>query len=399
MRLVARIWVAFAVLVALAVPTFALGQTGGGELLLSEAPGSSFPDKRFILETPQARELTAAQLSVTENGADVVGLAVQPPGTASGTVMLIDASNSMKGAPINNAMSAARAFLEVRDEDMPVAIVTFNAEQTTLSEFTTDGAALSAAVAQTPTLAEGTEIYDSLVLASEMATSAGYEQANVVLLSDGTDVGSESGRAAAIEALNDANVRVISVGLSSPQYDSDTLRSLARRTGGTYVETASPAELSAIFTDLGLQLSNEHLVTYRSLLPPETPATVKAALAGQTATATYTTPELDLQPTGSFDRSWIDGVIVSPYLMIFIIVSVLALIAFAILTAVDVRNRSLRRRMAMYVSVPSEEESQHPARRGRRRCSRRRRRVMSAAPPGGRTSSARSSSADSVSPR
>ena len=43
--------------------------------------------------------------------------------------------------------------------------------------------------------------------------------------------------------------------------------------------------------------------------------------------------------------------------MIFVIVAVLALIAFAIFSAIDVRNRSLRRRMAQYVTVPSEEES------------------------------------------
>ncbi len=75
------------------------------------------------------------------------------------------------------------------------------------------------------------------------------------------------------------------------------------------------------------------------------------------ATATYTTPPLDLAPTGTFEQSWIDEVITSPWLMIFVVVAVLALVAFAFLTAVDVRNRSLRRRMAQYVTVPTEEES------------------------------------------
>ena len=49
--------------------------------------------------------------------------------------------------------------------------------------------------------------------------------------------------------------------------------------------------------------------------------------------------------------------ILSPFLMVFVIVSVLALLVFAILTAFDVRSRSIRRRMAQYVSVPTEEES------------------------------------------
>jgi tight adherence protein B len=40
-----------------------------------------------------------------------------------------------------------------------------------------------------------------------------------------------------------------------------------------------------------------------------------------------------------------------------VIVAILALVAFAIFSAIDVRNRSLRRRMSAYVTVPSEEES------------------------------------------
>src|SRR6185437_6096036 len=75
------------------------------------------------------------------------------------------------------------------------------------------------------------------------------------------------------------------------------------------------------------------------------------------ATAKYTTPALDLTPQGTFETTWIDEVITSPWLMIFVIVAILALVGFAIFSAIDVRNRSLRRRMAQYVTVPSEEES------------------------------------------
>jgi tight adherence protein B len=94
------------------------------------------------------------------------------------------------------------------------------------------------------------------------------------------------------------------------------------------------------------------------VLPPQREAVVEARVAGYApASARYTTPALDFAPRGTFEREWTDDVIVSPYLMVFIIVSVLALLGFAILTALDVRKRSLRRRMAMYVTVPSEDES------------------------------------------
>ena len=75
------------------------------------------------------------------------------------------------------------------------------------------------------------------------------------------------------------------------------------------------------------------------------------------AKASYTTPHIDFTERGTFESSWIDDVIASPWLMIFVILSVLALLVFAFLTALDVRSRSVRKRMAQYVSVPTEDES------------------------------------------
>src|SRR5262249_56661437 len=71
---------------------------------LTESPSSGFPDKAYLLTLPAVKALSASQVSVTENGSPVVGMAVAPPGgSKSGAILLIDASNSMKGAPIQNA--------------------------------------------------------------------------------------------------------------------------------------------------------------------------------------------------------------------------------------------------------------------------------------------------------
>ena len=352
----ARLVLAGAVVAALCVPAAAVGQSTP---TLANAPETGFPDRQYLLQLPTQRSLAAEQLAITENGQPVTAVGVEPPDSGtSGVILLIDTSNSMKGQPIVEAMNASRAFLRNRTKELPVAIVAFNPEQNELSGFTTDGAQLSEAVAQTPPLGEGTEIYDTLIQAADMAKGQGLERATVVLLSDGTDIGSESGRADAIAALDEANVRVLSVGLSSPQYDPETLRALARRTGGGYVETATPAELAPIFAQIGSRLSKEYLVTYRSLLPPQVQAKVRMAVAGAgIATASYTTPALELTPRGTFEKTWVDEVIVSPWLMIFVVVSVLALLVFAVLTGLDVRNRSVRKRMAQYVNVPSEDES------------------------------------------
>jgi tight adherence protein B len=352
-----RLTIACAAVAALALPTLALGQ--GAAPKLTESTTSGFPDKAFLVRLPSRQALTASKVNVTENTLPVTGLAVAPPGgSKSGAVLLVDASNSMKGAPIKSAMAASRAFLVERKADLPVAIVVFGPDDSVLTDFTTNKADLTKAVAETPATSEGTHIYDALMSVVDKVKAQGLERTTVVLLSDGTDSGSTTTRAEALQAAADANVRVISVGLSSPQYDPETLKSLARQTGGTYVETATPAELQPIFQDIGQQLSSEYELTYRSLLPPQQKAVVLVQVAGLApAKAKYTTPALDLTPQGTFETTWIDRVITSPWLMIFVIVAVLALICFAILSAVDVRNRSLRRRMAQYVTVPSEDES------------------------------------------
>jgi tight adherence protein B len=354
-RFALRLAVACAALVALALPALAGGQ-GGGSPTLTEAQDSEFPDRVWLYRTPTATQLQG--LDVTENGGLVEGLAVDSGSKSSGAVLLIDASNSMAGEPIEAAMSAARAFMAQRKDELPVAVIAYNPNITVLTDFTRDGNELAAAIAEAPPTAEGTRIYDALIEAARLSEKAGYDRTTAVLLSDGHRRGVQATYEETEAALNAANVRVISVGLQSPEYDAETLRNVANDTGGTFVESATPEQLEPIFTAIGQQLSNEYVVSYRSLLPPDVKATVSAVAPGLApATASYTTPPLDFTPKGTFETTWVDEVIKSPWLMIFVIVSILALVAFALLTAIDVRNRSLRRRMSAYVTVPSEEES------------------------------------------
>lgn len=135
MRLLTRIGLTSAAVAALVAPALALGQSNAPRL--KESPDSGFPDREYLLQLPSKQALTASKVSVTENGGPVTGLAVEPPGgSASGAILLIDASNSMKGAPIAGAMAAARAFLAARRADLPVAIVVFGPEDSVLTGFT-----------------------------------------------------------------------------------------------------------------------------------------------------------------------------------------------------------------------------------------------------------------------
>ncbi len=124
MKIVLRIAVACTALFVLVVQGAA---AQGAAPTLTESPTSGFPDKAYILGLGSKSQLKASQVDVTENGQPVLDVAVAPAGgSSSGAVLLIDASNSMKGKPIEGATVAARAFLVERKKDLPTAILAFN---------------------------------------------------------------------------------------------------------------------------------------------------------------------------------------------------------------------------------------------------------------------------------
>ena len=89
-----------------------------GELRLTEAGETRFPDRAYVLSLPSGMSLDESQVDVLENGELVEQLSVVPADEAAegefGTVLVIDASNSMQGAPIASAVEAARAFAAQR---------------------------------------------------------------------------------------------------------------------------------------------------------------------------------------------------------------------------------------------------------------------------------------------
>jgi hypothetical protein len=234
-KLQAGLLAAGVVLAALLTPAFAAGAKGGAPTL-KNAPGTGFPDRDYILQLPHKAAIGPGSVTVTENGDPVIGLAVEAPGgTASGAILLVDASKSMTGKPIRGAMAAGRAFMVERNPDLPVAVVAFNPDVNVLSDFSTDKHTLAVSVGKAPPLAYETHTYDALKQTAQMAKDQGLERTTVVLLSDGQELGSNTGYSDALEALRAASVRVISVGLSSRFYNSTTLKTVAHDTGGTYI--------------------------------------------------------------------------------------------------------------------------------------------------------------------
>jgi Mg-chelatase subunit ChlD len=181
----------FVALLALVAATAASARPG--ERPPHRARGAHFPDRGYILSLPTPQTVTKDQVTVTENGREVTGLTIVPA-TALGSnefalALVIDASQSMRGAPIAKAMRAARAFAAQRQPTQQLGALTFNAKSSLLLPFTTDEAAIDAALAKVPPTAYYTRTNDALIDTISAIESQQIDSASIVLLSDGRELG------------------------------------------------------------------------------------------------------------------------------------------------------------------------------------------------------------------
>ena len=201
--------------------------------------------RRQFLRRSRARRVL---LQVRENGGLVRDVRVTPvaaSGLRFGAILAVDASKSMAGPPFTAAMNAARTFVNERQEGAELGFVAFNGDVTVVQAPTSNAEALTQAFRNPPELAYGTRIYDALDRSIELLRDSRISAGTVVLLSDGADVGSSWGLDRVVAAAERARVRIFTIGLRSDAYDGTALQEIARRTGGTYAEASSAAELDA----------------------------------------------------------------------------------------------------------------------------------------------------------
>ena len=258
--------------------------TGSDGMHVAPVTRLPFPERGYVVSVPESRALDARSVVVRENGLRVTGVRVDPlagSGLRYGVVLALDASESMTGGPAAAALAAGRTFLTHRSATEEIGIVAFNGEVSVLSKLTKDGGALRQTLETQPPLAYGTRIHDAIARSLGLLRDAKLSSGSIVLLSDGADIGSLRTLEQAVAAAKEQQVRIFTVGLRSGAFDAAPLRSLAERTGGSYAEARSAAELAAIYEELGTQLAGEYLVRYRSAARPMSQVEVQIAVAGE----------------------------------------------------------------------------------------------------------------------
>jgi tight adherence protein B len=351
MRLHRPVALAFALAIALGLPATGAAE---GEPRIG-AVAERFPERSFVLTLPQPLQLDLNDVEVLENGEPVSGLRVAPSGSIAGGrvgfVLVIDASRSMRGAAIEAAMEAARAFVEERKPTQEIAIVTFSRGSNVLLPFTTDAVAIEAALAETPELAPQTRMYDAIDTALSLLEREKLA-GSIIVLSDGADTSSVNRRDVTARA-QAANVRIFTVGLRSRTFAPLALTLVAKESGGEYAEAQRPEDLEPIFASLGARLASEYLIRYRSNARPGTTVHVSVRVrdVDGIAMTEYSAPTGGTSASPAFHHSAIERLLRSAVGMVAASFVSAVLIALALLVLLRPQSRGLRRRLAEFVSV------------------------------------------------
>jgi hypothetical protein len=282
-----------------AAQTFAPGAPGGYGLKIYSVNYGLYPFVQVYFRTFDANMRPLVNLNERNIGLMVKGRAYDPTKRqylvntlrqrqeAIRSVLVLDASKSMAGAPFNAALRAAARFIDSKRPQDEVAILSIRDTPQgydVVSLFERDAAALGRRLMDVRADGNKTRLYDALGAAMQMCgmTAQGsvapspenyVVSCSVVVLSDGKDEGSALSR----EELNN---RITSMSIPIPIYSLAysnvnpayfrNLEALSKNSFGIYFPVGKTVDrMQAIVEDIQNILQSDYVLTFRSYIPPD----------------------------------------------------------------------------------------------------------------------------------
>lgn len=180
-------------------------------------------------------------------------------------ILALDRSFSMAGAPLRQARSAARTFVDALRPEDEALIVAVGSAVEPLGELSRDRAQQQAAL-ESLTPWGTTSLHDAIVNLIDRV-SVGRGRRALVLLSDGRD---RYSRATAEEVLARARrTDVLIYGITLGPGDAPLFGQLAALTGGRAEHVTRPEDLGGVLDRIQRELRTQYLLGYT---PPDGPA-------------------------------------------------------------------------------------------------------------------------------
>jgi tight adherence protein B len=271
-------------LAALAVAPSALA----GGVRIQSVDASGFPGVRVTFVAP----LGAAKPSLTENSLPVTGYTAVNLGRQKAIVLALDRSQSMRGRPLNDALTAGRAFVGAAGPNDHVGVVAFGSTAFGLGRFSgTPSEAQGSLRGLSVDSKSGTALYDAIVLAAARLGDDTSPGRAIVVVTDGSDVSSTNSLQQAVAAAHSAHASIYSIGIGGPNFTPDALKTLSRETGGSYRRVARARDLGAVYTGLASELDRTWQLSYVTAARPGMTLRLAASASGAgTATVESVVP-------------------------------------------------------------------------------------------------------------
>lgn len=190
-------------------------------------------------------------------------------------VLLLDVSDSMRGARMQDARAALTTFVEqqLAPED-ETALVLFNHQSRMGADWNRDRAPLRAALGATRPFG-GTAIYDAVGSALRLFEGRTYARGAIVLVSDGADTASDMSVNQVKPLLARHDVFLYGIAVDSPGRPSSTavnplvFTELAAQSGGYAEVIASTADVAPAVGRIAEELNAQYLIGYAPVEPSQ----------------------------------------------------------------------------------------------------------------------------------
>jgi Mg-chelatase subunit ChlD len=191
--------------------------------------------------------------SVVENETPEHVISASPVGRADTIALLVDHSQSMRGAAIATALVIARHLLQDEPPSTRIAVFAIASKAVQKTKFAKKRAKARAALASIGIDPHyGTKLYDGVALAANALRQADGQHKMLILVTDGQETTSTTDVVGAANAALKARAAILPVVVVDSTYEPDVLSSLARATRGAFLgdPARSPAQAAQAARDV-----------------------------------------------------------------------------------------------------------------------------------------------------
>ena len=188
-------------------------------------------------------------------------------------VLVLDASGSMDGTPMNETKEAAAGFVDsVLDAKAAVSLVTYDSYAEVRMGFTRRATAIKGAIDSIGT-GGSTNIYHGLYTAAELLQSSEAKKKIIVLMSDGVPNEGlvDDDLVAYADSLREEGIYIYSLGFfhNLGDYDKAVAQDILRRIAddGSYHDVADAEDVSFVFDDIAEEITGERKIYIRIACP------------------------------------------------------------------------------------------------------------------------------------